>query len=464
MALLPWIIGAVALVLVLAFVGLWAFNYRKVGPNQVLVISGRTSSVIETDGRKREVGYRLQVGGGTFVMPFVETVDTLPLEVFSVSVRCPEVLTAQGVMIAAEAFGQVKAASDERLLHRAVENFLSRGSAGIISVAQEVLEGHMRAALGRMAVEEIYTERDRFAERVRQAATEDFSRLGLELLAFSLKDISDAQGYLASLGARRIAEVKRDAALAQAEADRDSAIQAAEYRKQGDVARLAAEAELAKATRDFEMQRADFQASVNVKRAHADISYDLEKSKLVEQLKRQEAQVRLTEKELAAQIEEQEIARREKELESTVKRPAEAMNYQARLEAEADAYRKELDAKGKAAGIKLIGAAEAEAAASRGKADAEAMHLKAAAWKEYTDAALVEMVVKQLPELARAVSEPLAKVEKIIMVGDDKGVPKLTGQVASVVAQLPTIVESLTGLNLADLLHRGKKEKEKENA
>ncbi|MBI4915809.1 MAG: flotillin [Acidobacteria bacterium] len=460
MALFPWIIGAVTVVLLLAFVGLWAFNYRKVGPNQVLVISGRTSTVIEPDGRKREVGYRLQVGGGTFVMPLVETVDTLPLEVFSISVRCPEVLTAQGVMIAAEAFGQVKAASDERLIHRAVENFLSRGSAGITAVAQEVLEGHMRAALGRMTVEEIYTERDRFADQVRQAATEDFSRLGLELLAFSLKDISDAQGYLSSLGARRIAEVKRDAALAQAEADRDSAIHAAEYRKEGDIARLAAEAELAKATRDFEMQRAEFQASVNVKRAQADVAYDLEKATLSEALKRQEGQVRLTEKELAARIEEQEIARREKELEATVKRPAEAMNYQARLEAESDAYRKELDAKGKAAGIKLIGASEAEAAAARGKADAEAMRLKAAAWKEYTDAALVEMVVKQLPELARAVSEPLSKVEKIIMVGDDKGVPKLTGQVASVVAQLPTIVESLTGLKLDDLLRRGKKEKE----
>ena len=140
MALLPWVIGAVVVVVLLLFFGLWAFNYRKVGPNQVLVISGRTSTVTEPDGRQRTVGYRLQVGGGTFVMPFVETVDTLPLEVFSVSVRCPEVLTAQGVMISAEAFGQVKAASDEPLAHRAVENFLSKGSSGITSVAQEVLE------------------------------------------------------------------------------------------------------------------------------------------------------------------------------------------------------------------------------------------------------------------------------------------------------------------------------------
>ena len=455
LAYLPWIVLVAVVVLLLV---VWAVNVRKVRPNQVLVISGRTSTVREGDGRTRKVGYRLQVGGSTFVMPFVETVDVLPLEVFSISVRCPEVLTAQGVMISAEAFGQVKVASDETLVHRAVENFLSKGSSGISSVAQEVLEGHMRAALGTMAVEQIYTERDEFAARVRKAAGEDFTRLGLELLAFSLKDITDAQGYLAALGARRIAEVKRDAALAQAETERDAAIQAAEYRKDGDVARLAAELALAEATRDFEVRRAEFQAAVNLKRAQADVSYDLEKAKLSEELKRQEYQVRLTEKELAARVEEQEIARREKELEATVKRPAEAMNYQAKLEAEADAYRKELDAKGKAAGIRLLGTSEAEAVAAKGKAEAEAMRARAGAWKEYTDAALAEMVIKQLPELARAVSEPLSKVDKIVMVGDADGAPKLTAQVAKVIAQVPTVVESLTGIKLEELLTRGKKE------
>ncbi|HVN75715.1 MAG TPA: SPFH domain-containing protein, partial [Thermoanaerobaculaceae bacterium] len=384
-----------------------------------------------------------------------------PLEVFSVSVRCPEVLTAQGVLISAEAFAQVKAASDEALLHRAVENFLSKGSSGITSVAQEVLEGHVRAALGMMAVEQIYTEREGFAERVRKAAETDFERLGLELLSFALKDISDSQGYLQALGARRIAEVKRDAALAQAETERDAAIQAAEYRKEGDVARLHAEAELAKATRDFEMQRADFQAAVNSKRAAADVAYDLERARLSEELKRQEYGVRLTEKELAAKVEEQEIVRREKELEATVKRPAEAMHYQAKLEAETAAYKAELEAKGKAAGIRLYGTTEAEAIAAKGKAEADAMKQKAQAWKEYTDAALAEMVIRQLPELARAVSEPLAKVEKIVMVGDANGASKLTGQVAGVVAQLPAVVESLTGVKLEEILKRGKKDEEK---
>lgn len=454
---LPWLAAVVVVVLLFVF---WAVNHRKVGPNQVLVISGRAATVVEADGTRRRVGYRLQVGGGTFVMPFIESVDSFPLEVFSLSIRCPEVLSAQGVLITAEAQGQVKAASDEASLHRAIENFLSKGSSGIVDVSQEVLEGYMRAALGTMSVEEIYANREEFARKVRQGSADDFARLGLELVAFSLKDITDAQGYIQALGARRIAEVKRDAVIAQAETERDAAINAAVSRKEGDVARLKAEAELAEATRDFEMQRADFQASVNAKRARADVAYDMERAKLDLALKRAEYEVRLAEKEMAAKVEDLEAVRREKELEANVKRPAEAMNYQARLEADADAYKKELEAKGKAAGVRLMGNSEAEAILARGKAEAEAMRGKAIAWKDYTDAALAEMVIKSLPEMARAVSEPLSKVEKIVMVGDANGAPKITGQVASVLAQLPTVVESLTGLDLKELIGRGKKKDE----
>lgn len=458
MTLLPWIVAAAAVVVVILLLWLWSANYRKVGPNQVLVISGRTSTVTDAQGRKQKVGYRLQVGGGTFVLPLMESAEVFPLEVFSIGLRCNEVLTAQGVLITAEAQGQVKACSAEPALHRAIENFLSKGSDGITYIASEVLEGHTRALLGTLTVEEIYSQREEFARKVRERAAEDFDRLGLELISFALKDISDGQGYIAALGARRIAEVKRDAAIAQAETERDSTINAAQARKEGDIARLQAETELAEATRDFEVRRAQYQAAVNVQRANADVSYDLEKAKLALGLREQEYKVRLAEKELAAQVEEKEVLRREKELEATVKRPAEAMLYQHKLEAESEAYKKELEAKGRAAGVRLEGAAKAEAMKAQGEAEAEAMKKKAEAWKQYTDAALAEMVVKQLPELARAVSEPLAKVDKIIMVGDGEGAPKITGQVAQVLAQLPPVVENLTGLKLQDLVQKLKPE------
>ncbi len=461
MVFLPWIIAVAAVVLLALIVAAWARNYKKVGPNQVLVISGRTSTVTDAGGQKRRLGYRLQVGGGTFVWPLFESAEVFPLEVFSIALRCPDVLTAQGVLISADSQGQVKACSEGAALHRAVENFLSKGSSGITYVAQEVLEGHMRAILGTMAVEEIYSQREEFAHKVREAAAQDFDLLGLELISFSLKDISDAGGYIQAMGARRLAEVKRDAAIAQAETERDATINTAVARKEGDVARLQAEAELAEATRDFEVSRAQYQAAVNVQRAHADAAYDIEKSKLSLELREQEYKVRLAEKDMAAQVEEKEVLRREKELEATVKRPAEAMLYQAHLEADAEAYKKELEAKGRAAGVRLEGAARAEATKAQGAAEADAMHGKAEAWKEYTDAALADMVIKSLPELARAVSEPLSKVEKIIMVGDNNGAPKITGQVAGVLAQLPPIVESLTGLKLQDLVHKSKPAEDK---
>jgi len=460
-----WIPVVVATVALAAVFVLWAAGYRKVGPGQVLVVTGRGSTVTGPDGERRRVGYRLMVGGGTFVMPFTESVDVLPLEVQSVPVRCPEVLTAQGILLSVEAQGQVKASSEPALVHRAVENFLTRGAAGIAEVARDVLEGHVRTLLGTMTVEQIYGEREDFSRRLRTAAEADLARMGLELVSFSLKDVTDAQGYLQALGARRIAEVKRDAAIAMAETERDAVIRSTEARSEGDIARLRAEADLADATREFEIRRADSQAEVNARRAKADASYDLERARLDQELKRQEYTARLEEKELAARVEEKEVVRREKELEATVRRPAEAMQYQARLEAEAAAYKAELEAKGKAAGIRLYGEVEAGALAARGHAEAEAMKEKATAYRGYSEAAMAEMVVKILPELARAVSEPLSKVEKIVMVGDgSNGAPKLTAQVGQVLAQLPTVVQSLTGIDLPGLLANGKKEHEKTKA
>jgi flotillin len=234
-------------------------------------------------------------------------------------------------------------------------------------------------------------------------------------------------------------------------------------RKEGDLARLAAEAELAAFNRDFEVQRAEFQAAVNAKRAQAELAYELAKNKALEELKRQEYQVKLLEKEMAAKLEEQEIALREKHLEATVKRPAEAESYRARLEAEAEAYRKELEAKGRAAGLRLEAQVRAEALREQGKAEAEAMREKALAWQQYTQAALAEMLIQRLPELARAVAEPLSHVDKIVLVGEGSQTSKLTGQVAEVLAQLPAVVESLTGLKLSEVLKKpepGRGEKE----
>lgn len=449
------VLWIVILALVVAVFLLWAFNYRKVGPNEALIISGgRRRTVVEPDGTKRTIGYRVQIGGGTFVTPLLERAEVLPLDILTLSLKTADALTAQGVLVTADAQGQVRVADDEHSIRLAAQQFLSTGADGIKSVASQVLEGHFRAMLGTMSVEEIYQQREQFANGVKQATAEDFSRMGLSLVSFALKDIADAQGYIEALGAPKIAQIKRDAAVAQAETEKDAAVKSAIARKDGDVARLMAETEVAGATRDFETKRAEFQVAINAKRAQADLAYELERFKMTQQLKTEEAEVRMIEKEKAIQLETKEIERREKELEATVKKPADAMAYQARLEAEAEAYRHELDAKGKAAGMRLHGAAEAEALAAKGEAEAKTMLRKAESWSTYNQAAIYETLMRAMPELARAVSEPLSKVEKIVLVGtgDGTGASRITGQVASVLAQLPAIIESLSGTDIKTFL------------
>jgi len=463
------LLGAIIVVLALIVIA-FAKQYKKVGPNEVLIISGgRMKKVKDPDGTVRKIGYRMSIGGGTFVKPFIEQVQVLPLEVYSVNIKTPEVLTSQGVHIVAEGTAQVKIDSEEYMIRRAAEQFLGTGGDGIKDVTLSVLEGCIRAILGSMTVEEIYQNRDQFSEKVIQNSKDDFERMGLEVLSFALKDISDTKGYLASLGQPRIAQVKKDAAIAQAETDKEATIKAAQARKDGDIAKLKAESEIAKANRDFESLRSEYQADINQKRALSDLSYELEKHKIAQKIKKEESQVKLIEKEQAIKIEEMEIARKEKELEASVKKAADARKYQVKAEAEAASYRIHEEAKAKSQAQRLEGAAEAELIKAKGEAEAEAMQKKAESWKGYNEAMIYKMVIDALPELARAVSEPLSKVEKIVLVGSGdgaSGVSKITEQVAQVMAQLPTVVESLSGVDLTKLLEKfagEKKDKEDTN-
>jgi flotillin len=449
------IIGAAIVVVALILFAVFK-QYRRVGPNEVLIISGgRKRTVTEPDGTKRKVGYRVHIGGGTFVNPFLETAQVLPLEVMTLTIKTPEVLTAQGVHIIAEGSAQVKVKGDDYSIRQAAENFLGKGTEGIRSIAHDILEGHMRAALGSMSVEELYQKRDVFARKVEEAAKSDFDALGLGVIAFALKDFSDTQGYIEALGKPRIAQVKRDAVVAQAETDKDATIKSSQARKEGEIAKLKAETEIAEANRDYESQRAEFQAAVNQKRAHADLSYDLERHRMNQQIKKEEYQVRLVEKEAGIKVEEKEILRREKELEATVLKPADAKNYQIKKEADAESYRLALMAQGKTLAMKNEGLAQADVLKAKGEAEAEAMEKKAESYRKYNEAAVYQMFIDKLPELARAVSEPLSKVDKIVMVDGGSGasgVSKLTGSVAQVLAQLPMVVESLSGIDLKEFL------------
>jgi flotillin len=457
MNLVSSLILAGAIILIIAFILIIiAKQYRKVGPNEVLIIAGgRKKTIIGPDGSKVKVGYRYRLGGGTFVIPFVETVYRLPMDVITLNIKTPEVLTNSGVPIMAEATAQVKVDSSDSAIRLAAEQFLGLGKEGIRDVSMNVLEGHMREVIGTMTVEQIYRGRHEFSARVNEAVRPDLSRMGLVMLSFALKDISDSQGYLESLSKPQVVAAKRDAVIAQAETEKEAIIKSSQARKEGEVARLAAEALIAKAQWENEAKKSESQVAVNQKKAQADFSYELERYRLSQQIKKEEAKMKAIEKEEAIKIEELEISRREKELESSVVKPADARKYQIKSEAEAEEFRIQAEAKGKAEALRLEGEAEAELIKKKGLAEAESMLKRAQAWEKYNQAAVLEMYLKALPELARAVSEPLSKVDKIVVIGSgDKslGTTKITAQVAEVLAQMPDVVKSLTGVDLRKYL------------
>jgi len=457
MSLVSSLILAGAIIFIIAIILIVvAKQYRKVGPNEVLIIAGgRKKAVTGPDGTKVKVGYRYRLGGGTFVIPFVETVYRLPMEVITLNIKTSEVLTNSGVPILAEATAQVKIDSSDSSIRLAAEQFLGLGKEGIRDVSIDVLEGHMREVIGTMTVEQIYRGRQEFSVRVNEAVRPDFSRMGLVMLSFALKDISDTQGYLESLSKPQIVAAKRDALIAQAETEKEAIIKSSQARKEGEVARLAAEALIAKAQWENEAKKSESQVAVNQKKAQADFSYELERYRLSQQIKKEEAKMKAIEKEEAIKLEELEISRREKELDATVVKPADARKYQIKAEAEAEEFRIQAEARGKAEALRLEGDAEAEIMKKKGLAEAESMLKKAQAWEKYNQAAILEMYLKILPDLARAVSEPLSKVDKIVVIGGgDKslGTTKITAQVAEVLSQLPDVVKSLTGVDVRKFL------------
>lgn len=454
---ISWLVPAGIIVVILAIlIVTMALQYRKVGPNEAIIISGgRKRTVTAPDGTHRKVGYRYRLGGGTFVWPFTERVDVLPIDIISLNIRTPEVLTHGGVPIMAEASGQVKVDSTDEGIRMAAEQFLGQGKDGIRDVAMSVLEGKVREVIGTMTVEEIYRGRQEFSSRVAQAVKHDLAAMGLVMLSFALKDISDTQGYIDALSKPQIAAAKRDATIAQAETEKESIIKSSHAREEGEVARLQAEAQIAKAQWENEAKKAESQVFVNSWKAQADFSYELERNRLNQEIKKEEAKVKLIEKEEAIKIEQAEISRKEKELEANVLKPADARKYQIKAEAEAEEFRILAEGKGKADVRKLEAQAAADEIRLKGLAEAEAMLKKAQAWEKYNQAAVLEMYIKALPELARAVAEPLSKVDKIIIVGGgdkDLGMTKITGQVAQILAQMPDIVKTLTGADINKFL------------
>jgi flotillin len=414
--------ASVLVALALIAFAVWAHQYTKVGPNEVMIISGRK-------------GYRIVRGGGTYVRPFRERVQRLSLELMQFDVRSAETYSMHGVPVQVDGVCMVKIDSSDGGIEHAAQSFLSRGRDDIVRSAMQAVEGHLRAAVGSLPIEDIYRERQKLVAATRELAEPDLENMGLQIVSLTIRNVADKQGYLEALGRPRTAQVKRDAIRGEAEAEQEA--KEARYR---------ADAAIQQARRDYEVQKSAFSAEGRRAAAESELSYDLQRAVSRQQVRAQELQVEIIERQKAIGLMQAEVDRRKRELEAEIVEPALARARA--LQAESEAKREETAA---------LGAGEADALRLKGLAEAEAMKAKAGSWADYNEAAITDRVLGVLPEIAAAVSAPLAKTDKIVMIGGNgsgPGAAKITKDVTQVVAELPEVIEALTGLKLGDLAKR----------
>lgn len=463
-------IGAIVaglVLVVLLVLGLLASMFKKVGPNQALIVYGVG-------------GNKVVKGGGAVVWPLVQQSRELSLELMSFDVAPQQDLyTSQGVAVNVEAVTQIKVKSDTVSILTASEQFLSKPPAEREGLIRLVMEGHLRGIVGQLTVEQIVKEPEMVADRMRSNVAEDVAKMGLEIISFTIREVRDNNEYILNMGKPDIASIKRAADIATAEADRDIAIRRAQAGREAKIAEAVAEQDKviaetashtrqAEAMRDLDLKRAEYDASVQAQKATADKAYEIEVAIQQQKITEEEVRIEQVRKQGEIAVQEAEILRREKELIATVLRAAEIERKRIETLAEADKQKQLLQAAAAAESARLQGQADAEVTRLRGQAEAEilrakgeaeagAMQVKAAAFLEYNEAAVLDRVMGVLPEVVRALSEPLSQVDKITVVstGDGSGgagVNRITSDIATMVAQVPALVEGLTGVELQKML------------
>jgi len=504
------LIPVVILVVVIGFLialMLLSRNYIKVSPNRAAVISGRSRKL--ADGTV--VGYRLVRGGATLIVPFLEKVEYLSLNVITVPLATTRAYTVQGVPVSVKAVANVKIKGDDDSMRSAAERFLGMQPDEFHKLVFQTLEGHLRAILGTLTVEEINNDRQSFAQKLTTEAAGDLEKMGIGLDALTIQEISDEEGYLDALGQRRTAEVQRDAEIGKAEALRDSKIKAALAMQEGEKVRLASEADIAASTRETEVKRAQFQSEIKREQATAAQAGPLSEAKARQEVVAEEVRIERIRTQEQISVQEQEVLRREKELEATVVKKAEAerravvllaqgQQEAAILEAEgrkqaliataeAESQKLQREGLGRASAIEAEGRAEAEkiralglaeaekieaqglarakATEAQGLAEASAIKEKAAAWREFNDAARLQTILEKLPSIIeatapalKAISEPLGNIDKVVMI--DHGGGDLNGRGSGGLNRFaqtgPTMIYGLLqqlqalGLNLPEIL------------
>ncbi len=471
---IPIIVLAVIIVLGLAF---WA-RYKTVGPDEAMIVTGSYlgSKNVHTDESERKI--KIVRGGGAFILPVFQQGEFISLLSHKLEVTTPEVYTEQGVPVMADGVAIIKIGGSVEDIATAAEQFMGKPTQALQQEAQEVLEGHLRAILGTMTVEEVYRNRDKFAQEVQGVAAKDLKKMGLQIVSFTIKDIRDKNGYLEALGKPRIAAVKRDAEVAEAQAVRDARIQKAQADEEGQKAELLRDTNIAEATKEKELKVAAFKRDQDTAKAEADQAYHIQEARSQQQVTEEQMKVAIVKKEKEIEIEEKEILRRERQYDAEVKKKADADRYSVEQAAEAskakemreaDAvkYRIEAEAKANAEQTRLAGLAIAEAEKAKGTAEAEVVRLKglaeaeakeklAEAFANYGEAAVLDIIAEMLPELAAKIAEPLKSIDKLTVVdtGNGQGAARLSNYVTSLMATAPEMLKNVSGIDLEQLMKK----------
>ena len=460
------IIAIVVIALIVIFL---AVGYVKAPPDMAFIISGI---------KKKS---KIVIGKAVIRIPFFERLDKLNLRLIPIDVKTSNAVpTADYININVDATVNVKISNEPEKLRLAAENFLNKNTEYIAGVAREVLEGNVREIVGKMKLEEMVSDRQKFATLVKENAEPDLAAMGLDIISFNVQNFVDGNEVIENLGIDNIVKIKKAAAIARAESERDIKVAQAAADKESNDAAVAAQTEIAKKQNELAIKRSELQQEADTKKAMADAAYEIQKEEQRKTIEVTTANADIAKQEREIELKQKEVAVKEQALEAEVKKQAEADKYAAQQKADAALYQRQKEAEAKqfeaqrqaearkaqaeadrfakeqeAEGIRAVGEAEAAAIQAKGVAEAEAMEKKAEAYAKYNKAAVAEMMIKVLPDVAAKIAEPLGQIDKITIIGGDSGnngVEQVAGNVPAVMAKLFESMKEATGIDLADIV------------
>ena len=454
-------IGLIALgiIVVIALVFAITQTYVKAPPSIAYIISGWTRDP------------RILKGQGGVRVPFLERIDQLYLGQMSVDIKTGQpVPTNDFINVTVDAVAKVQVEPTPNGIHLAAKNFLNKTPAEIASELKDSLEGNMREIVGTLSLKDINTDRDSFSDQVMKKAAGDMQKLGIEILSCNIQNVTDENGLIRDLGMDNTSKIKKDAAIAKANAERDIKIVQAEADKTANDARVKADTEIAERQNELSIKKSELKRQADIKQAIADAAYEIQKQEQMKSVKTATVNANIAQAEREAELKAKEVAVKEQMLAAEIKKQAEAERYaveqraeanlaQRQRQAEAELYEQQktaeaIRAKGQAEAdaIRMKGEAEAAAIKAKGEAEAAAMDKRAEAMKKYGQAAMAEMAIRIVPQVAAEIAKPLASIDKVTVIGSNAtGASSVAENVPIVMARTFQTIKEATGIDLAEI-------------